>query len=165
MWPTLVASDNQPEGLPAASQGNAQTTFDRNLVVGWGAVPYFSEFDPWGHLVFNAQFPAGVNTYRAYLLPWGPQVSAGVTGSSTRHHLEVSFMTFDSAVFNPHRPLPVGSVIDVRTRYLGQWSPGFQIAEKVGGGCRIRRSSDGSVLADIFQWSGVRPATASRYAA
>jgi hypothetical protein len=72
MWPTLVASDNQPEGLAAASQGNAQTTFDRNLVVGWGAVPYFSEFDPWGHLVFNAQFPAGVNTYRAYLLPWGP---------------------------------------------------------------------------------------------
>jgi len=69
---TLVASDNQPEGLAAASQGNAQTTFDRNLVVGRGAVRYFSEFDPWGHLVFNAQFPAGVNTYRAYLLPWGP---------------------------------------------------------------------------------------------
>jgi hypothetical protein len=41
-----------------------------NLVVGWGALPYFSEFDPWGHLVFNAQFPAGVNTYRAYAFPW-----------------------------------------------------------------------------------------------
>jgi hypothetical protein len=68
---TLVASDNQPEGLAAASQGNAQTTFGRNLVVGWGALPYFSEFDPSGHLVFNAQFPAGVNSYRAYLAPWG----------------------------------------------------------------------------------------------
>ncbi len=69
---TLVASDNQPEGLSAASQGNAQTTGDGDLFVGWGALPYFSEFDPSGNLIFNAEFPAGVNTYRAYLLPWHP---------------------------------------------------------------------------------------------
>jgi len=69
---TLVASDDQPEGLSAASQGNAQTTREGNLVVGWGALPYFSEFDRWGNLVFNAEFPTGVNTYRAYLLPWPP---------------------------------------------------------------------------------------------
>jgi arylsulfotransferase ASST len=69
---TLVASDNQPEGLSAASQGNAQTTSGGDLFVGWGILPYVSEFDPWGHLTFNAQFPSGVNTYRAYLLPWNP---------------------------------------------------------------------------------------------
>ncbi len=69
---TLVSSDNQPEGLSAASQGNAQTTRDGDLFVGWGALPYFSEFDPFGRLIFNAEFPAGVNTYRAYLLPWNP---------------------------------------------------------------------------------------------
>jgi len=68
---TLVASDDQPEGLTAPSQGNAQTTGDGDLFVGWGALPYFSEFDRSGRLVFNAEFPAGVNTYRAYLLPWG----------------------------------------------------------------------------------------------
>jgi Arylsulfotransferase (ASST) len=68
---TLVASDAQPEGLSAASQGNAQTTFDGNLFVGWGSLPYLSEFDRFGRLLFNAQFPAGVNSYRAYLLPWG----------------------------------------------------------------------------------------------
>ncbi len=68
---TLVASDDQPEGLAAASQGNAQTTDSGDLFVGWGALPYFSEFDRAGQLVFNAGFPAGVNTYRAYLLPWG----------------------------------------------------------------------------------------------
>jgi hypothetical protein len=68
---TLLASDNQPEGLPAPSQGNAQTTSEGNLFVGWGALPYFSEFNRFGQLVFNAEFPAGVNTYRAYLLPWG----------------------------------------------------------------------------------------------
>jgi hypothetical protein len=67
---TLVASDDQPEGLSAASQGNAQTTPQRNLVVGWGALPYFSEFSPSGQLLFNAEFPAGVNTYRAYQFQW-----------------------------------------------------------------------------------------------
>jgi hypothetical protein len=69
---TLIGSDNQPEDLSAPSQGNAQTTDAGNLFVGWGALPYFSEFDPSGNLLFNAEFPAGVNTYRAYLLPWRP---------------------------------------------------------------------------------------------
>jgi hypothetical protein len=72
---TLVSSEDQPEGLSAASQGNAQTTAQGNLFVGWGALPYFSEFGPSGQLLFNAEFPAGVNTYRAYLLPWLPQGS------------------------------------------------------------------------------------------
>jgi hypothetical protein len=79
---TLVASDNQPEGLPAASQGNAQTTADGNLFVGWGILPYISEFDPQGSLIFNAELPAGVNTYRAYLLPWNPPGSGGSGGGS-----------------------------------------------------------------------------------
>jgi hypothetical protein len=67
---TLIKSENQPEGLSAASQGNAQTTAFGNTVVGWGALPYFSEFGPSGQLLFNAQFPAGVNTYRAYQEPF-----------------------------------------------------------------------------------------------
>jgi hypothetical protein len=74
---TLVSSDNQPEGLSAASQGNAQTTSDGNLFVGWGILPYISEFDPAGNLIFNAELPTGVNTYRAYLLPWNPPSSGG----------------------------------------------------------------------------------------
>jgi hypothetical protein len=69
---TLVRSVDQPEGLVAPSQGNGQTLPDRDLVVGWGALPYFSEFSPSGALLFNAQFPAGVNTYRAYRFPWPP---------------------------------------------------------------------------------------------
>ncbi len=80
---TLLASDDQPEGLSAPSQGNAQTTREGHLFVGWGSLPYFSEFDRFGQLVFNAQFPAGVNTYRAYLLPWGGQ-RLGFAGRSAR---------------------------------------------------------------------------------
>jgi hypothetical protein len=74
---TLISSDDQPEGLSATSQGNAQPTGNGDLVVGWGALPYFSAFDSQGNLIFNAQFPVGVNTYRAYLLPWNPPASGG----------------------------------------------------------------------------------------
>ena len=69
---TLVRSVDQPEGLVAPAEGNAQTTRNGDLFVGWGALPYISEFSPAGHLLFNAKLPAGVSTYRAYLLPWHP---------------------------------------------------------------------------------------------
>ena len=68
---TLVKSVNQPEGLVAPAEGNAQTTRNGDLFVGWGALPYISEFSPSGRLLFNAQLRAGT-TYRAYRLPWHP---------------------------------------------------------------------------------------------
>jgi hypothetical protein len=77
---TLVDSFNQPEGLTAPSQGNSQRTADGNTVVGWGSLPYFSEYDPAGDLLWNARFPEGVNTYRAYLLPWNPGSGSGNPG-------------------------------------------------------------------------------------
>ncbi len=69
---TLLASDDQPEGLLASSQGNAQLLKGGGEFVGWGILPYFSEFSPSGQLLFNAELPAGVNSYRAYRLPWNP---------------------------------------------------------------------------------------------
>jgi Arylsulfotransferase (ASST) len=76
---TLIKTDDQPDHLSAASQGNGQTLKDGNLVVGWGILPYVSEFSPSGALLDNLEFPTGVNTYRAYRQPW-PAVT------STRHH-------------------------------------------------------------------------------
>jgi hypothetical protein len=77
---TLLQSYNQPDALTAPSQGNGQTTADGNLVVGWGSLPYFSEYDTAGDLLFNAEFPTGVNTYRAYLQPWNPSSGGGNGG-------------------------------------------------------------------------------------
>jgi outer membrane protein assembly factor BamB len=71
---TLIKSDNQPEGLVAGAMGNAQTTRNGDLFVGWGALPYISEFSPSGQLLFNAELPTGITTYRAYRLPWNPGV-------------------------------------------------------------------------------------------
>ena len=67
---TLVRSDDQPAKLSAPSQGNAQTLPSGDLVVGWGSLPYISEFSRSGKLLFNAAFPTGVNTYRAYRFAW-----------------------------------------------------------------------------------------------
>jgi len=57
-------------GLLAGSQGNAQALPNGNLVVGWGAADHITEFTPPGQMVFDASFPAGFNTYRAYKAPW-----------------------------------------------------------------------------------------------
>ena len=72
---TLLSSDNQPEGLSAPSQGNTELLANGGQFVGWGALPYFSQFSASGQLVFNAELPAGVNSYRAYRLPWHPASS------------------------------------------------------------------------------------------
>jgi hypothetical protein len=56
-----------------------QTMPSGDLFAGWGSLPYFSQFSPSGSLLFNAEFPAGVNSYRAYRLPWP------ATGASGRH--------------------------------------------------------------------------------
>jgi Arylsulfotransferase (ASST) len=83
---TLINSFNQPEGLTAPSQGDSQRTADGNTVVGWGSLPYFSEFAPNGTLLYNAQFPTGINSYRAYLLPWNPPTSGGGHGSGPHYN-------------------------------------------------------------------------------
>lgn len=67
---TLVKSVDQPEGLSVSSQGNGQTLPGGDLVVGWGAQPYVSEFSPSDKLLFNAELPSGVNSYRAYRFNW-----------------------------------------------------------------------------------------------
>jgi hypothetical protein len=74
---TLIASDNEPQGEVATSQGNGQRLPGGGELVGWGILPDISEFDATGNLVFNAEFPTGVNTYRAYLLPWNPPAAVG----------------------------------------------------------------------------------------
>lgn len=83
---TLLQSEDQPESLTAPSQGNGQPLVGGGELVGWGSLPYFSEFDSSGNLIFNAQFPTGVNTYRAYLLPWNGLGSGGSGGSGGHGH-------------------------------------------------------------------------------
>jgi hypothetical protein len=69
---TLLDSADQPHGQLASSQGNTEQLPNGDLFTGWGSLPEFSESDSAGNVVFDASFPGGVNSYRAYRLPWHP---------------------------------------------------------------------------------------------
>jgi hypothetical protein len=56
----------------------------------------------------------------------------------------------------PDTLLLEGTPVDVRNRFVGSWSHGFVIAERVEGGYRVRRLSDDSVLPDVFTSEDVR---------
>jgi len=63
----------------------------------------------------------------------------------------------DAARSTPETPLAPGTRVDVRNRFVGAWSHGFEIAEQVRDGYRVRRMSDGSVLPDVFPDDDIRP--------
>ena len=53
----------------------------------------------------------------------------------------------------------VASRVEVRTRYeQGQWAGGYEIAQVVGLGYRIRRPGSPDTLPDVFVRDDVRPA-------
>lgn len=62
----------------------------------------------------------------------------------------------ESADIGTRTPLAPGTKIDVRNRYQGTWVRGFEVAEVIDQGYRIRRLSDGSVLGELFSRDDVR---------
>ena len=70
MKATLQASYTHPAGLLAANQGSMQVLADGRVLVGWGNLPYFSEFAPDGTLILDGQFPIGDQSYRAFTADW-----------------------------------------------------------------------------------------------
>jgi hypothetical protein len=67
----LVRSADHPgRALVAGSQGNVQALAGGAWMVGWGEVPYVSEFGAGGQLLFDAHLPAAYESYRAYRLAW-----------------------------------------------------------------------------------------------
>jgi Arylsulfotransferase (ASST) len=77
---TLARSYKHPDNLLAPFEGNAQFLPNGNVFVGWGAIPYFTEYDAQGHVVLDARFGKGTakitepdqdaDTYRAYRFVW-----------------------------------------------------------------------------------------------
>jgi len=75
--PSMSASVRQefahPGGRRAATGGNLQLLESGGVFVGWGSSPYLSEFAPDGRLLFDARFPGGNTSYRAYRFSWVAQ--------------------------------------------------------------------------------------------
>ena len=66
----LVRQYAHPRRLLAPFMGNAQVLPNGNVVVGWGGLPYITEFRRGGGVHFDARLPAGGQNYRAFRLPW-----------------------------------------------------------------------------------------------
>jgi hypothetical protein len=62
-----------PGALVTNSQGNLQQLPGGGWLVGWGGLPNFTEFNGAGQPIYDAQLPAGENSYRVYRLPWAAQ--------------------------------------------------------------------------------------------
>ncbi|MGZ6733700.1 MAG: arylsulfotransferase family protein [Nocardioides sp.] len=67
---TLVKEYDEPSTALASSQGNTQLLPHGHVFTGWGSLPRLSEFDRSGDVVFDASYPTGFVSYRAYRLPW-----------------------------------------------------------------------------------------------
>jgi hypothetical protein len=59
-----------PRRLLSPFMGNAQVLPNGNVVVGWGGLPYITEFREGGGVHFDARLPRGGMNYRAFRLPW-----------------------------------------------------------------------------------------------
>jgi hypothetical protein len=82
---TLVAEYEHPSALKAGSQGNVQLLPSGNLFIGWGAEPWFSEFNSSGQLLFDARMPPSDQSYRAYRFLWTgtPSVPPSIAASAS----------------------------------------------------------------------------------
>ncbi len=66
----LIAQRVHMPALLANSQGNNQLLPSGSSFVGWGNLPYMSEFSPSGQLIFDARIAAPWSSYRAFTYPW-----------------------------------------------------------------------------------------------
>jgi hypothetical protein len=55
--------------------------------------------------------------------------------------------------------LQVGEQVEVHTKFNDSWVGGFEVAEVVEGGYRVRRTSDGSLLPNLTSEEDLRPAS------
>jgi len=67
---TLTRSYVHAARLQAANQGSMQVLADGRVLVGWGNLPYFSEFTRDGTLIMDGKFPPGDQSYRAFTAAW-----------------------------------------------------------------------------------------------
>jgi hypothetical protein len=81
---TLMRQSAHSPGLLANYEGNTQLLDGGDQFVGWGQQPYFTEFDPSGHVVFDGRFVDANSSYRVYRYSWvgTPQTPPSITAST-----------------------------------------------------------------------------------
>lgn len=102
---SLARAYRLPKPILSTSQGTYQTLSGNHVFIGWGKLPYLSEFSPTGDLLFEAKFPTiGQQSYSAHRYVW------------TGHPL-----TKPTVVVGGHRPKVTLSVLWNGSTQVAQW--------------------------------------------
>ena len=117
--------------------GNTQILPNGNVIVGWGEVPFVSEYTPAGKMIFDAALPTPDMTYRTYVQPWvgkplyPPSGAARATGSKVTVYASWNGATQVSS----WKVLAVGADGSTQTVATGKRT-GFESSIPVSGGAR-----------------------------
>ena len=117
--------------------GNTQTLANGNVIVGWGQVPFVSEYTPAGKLIFDAAFPSPDMSYRAYVQPWVGKPLSPPSGAARAHGGATTvYASWNGATqVSTWKVLAVGS--DGSTQPLATHArTGFETSIPVSGGAR-----------------------------
>jgi hypothetical protein len=86
---SLLLQDEHQPGLLAEYEGSVQRLSGGDDLVGWGGIPYTTEFNSRGRPVFDARFVGANSSYRAFRFGWSgmpvtkPSVAARVDRGTT----------------------------------------------------------------------------------
>lgn len=119
--------------MQSTSQGNVQVLPDGSVLVGWGAVPQFTQFSATGDIVFDARFQTANQSYRAYRFAWTghpvePPRAVAVRG--TGHQLTV-YASWNGATELTSWRVMAGADAQHLTMVGGAPRTGFETAIKV----------------------------------
>jgi Arylsulfotransferase (ASST) len=134
---TRVAEYSHGATFEAQYMGNVQLLQNGNVFVGWGEVPYFSEFSKTGKLLFDGIMPTPDMSYRAYVQPWvgtpltPPSGAARASGGKTTVYASWNGAT-ELASWRVLAATATGSMTTVATA----GKAGFETAIPVGAGHR-----------------------------
>jgi Arylsulfotransferase (ASST) len=138
-WPHLtvhlVGRDVRTPSLLTGSQGNDQILANGDSFVGWGEVPYFTEFSPSGQMVFEGHMPAPAQSYRAYKFPWSatPADPPAIVVKSTGAGLDMVYASWNGATGVSEWRVLAGAGPSSLSPILGIAKSGFESAVPVPG--------------------------------
>jgi len=75
---TVANEFTHPQKPIAPTQANVQSLASGNFLVGWGQIPWITEYSPDGEILFDATVRDTGSFYRAYRLPWSGRPNTSV---------------------------------------------------------------------------------------
>jgi hypothetical protein len=111
MTATLMQTYETTTPRLASALGNLQQQPHGGVFVGWGAAGAFSEFAPNGQVLYDVDFPSGVESYRAYRFPWtgSPRTSPTVAATNQGNGQMSVYASWNGATEVAHWQLNAGS--------------------------------------------------------